>query len=243
MSPENCEVPLAARLARLPERDGLLNRCCASATSSSTAPGAREIRKAEALARAAELLELVGIDKRRVRSYPHELSGGMRQRVVIRDGAGLRPELIVMDEPTTVTRRRRPARDPAGDRGAEERARVRRPLHHPRPVRCSSRSATGSGSCTPVRSSSRRRRRSSSASRSIRTRRADELLPPLVGEIKRMTAFPASRPTRRPAIRAAAPPALPHCTGDDQRLYQLQTTDGPCCARSRRTTSSPATST
>jgi peptide/nickel transport system ATP-binding protein len=51
--------------------------------------------------KAVELMELVSIDPKHLRSYPHELSGGMRQRVVIAIAVCLEPDLVIMDEPTT----------------------------------------------------------------------------------------------------------------------------------------------
>src|SRR5579862_1442571 len=55
----------------------------------------------EAQERAASLLDLVGIPRSRLRSYPHELSGGMRQRVMIAMALATEPEVVIMDEPTT----------------------------------------------------------------------------------------------------------------------------------------------
>ncbi|MCJ2531105.1 MAG: ABC transporter ATP-binding protein [Candidatus Thermoplasmatota archaeon] len=61
----------------------------------------QSLSKREAERRALEALSSVGIPPTRLRNYPHEFSGGMRQRIMIAMGLVMNPELLVADEPTT----------------------------------------------------------------------------------------------------------------------------------------------
>lgn len=59
------------------------------------------VGRREALDRVRELFQWVGLPPERIRAYPHEFSGGMKQRVIIAMNLALRPSLIIADEPTT----------------------------------------------------------------------------------------------------------------------------------------------
>ena len=60
-----------------------------------------KLTKAEAKKRAEEVFGIIGLEKKRLKSYPHQMSGGMKQRAIIAMALSLNPSLVIADEPTT----------------------------------------------------------------------------------------------------------------------------------------------
>jgi peptide/nickel transport system ATP-binding protein len=186
------------------------------------------IDKRRALLRAGELLELVGIDRRRARSYPHELSGGMRQRVIIAMALALQPELVIMDEPTT-------ALDVVVQREILQQVEALKRdfgfavlfITHDLSLllefadRIAIMYAGEIVETAPAE-------RLATNSRHPYTQSLLESFPPLTGPLTRLTGIPGSPPDlRAPPNGCRFNPRCPHCRPEQLDLYVRQTTERP----------------
>jgi peptide/nickel transport system ATP-binding protein len=186
------------------------------------------VNRRDALARAGDLLELVGIDRKRVRAYPHELSGGMRQRVVIAMALALRPELIVMDEPTT-------ALDVVVQREIlQEIEELKRELGFAVLFITHDLSLLVEFSDRIAIMYAGEIVESAPADKLFRepehpyTQGLMASFPPLTGPIERLTGIPGSPPDlASPPSGCRFHPRCPHCSSAEPRLYARQTTERP----------------
>ncbi len=186
------------------------------------------VSKSDALERAGELLDLVGIDRRRTRAYAHELSGGMRQRIIIAMALALNPELVIMDEPTTaldvVVQREilQQIKDLQEQLGfavlfiTHDLSLLFEVAH--RIAIMYAGEVVEEAPATELRN----------APRHPYTAGLISSFPPLTGPIERMTGIPGSPPDlASPPEGCRFHPRCPNCVPDQSALYTLQTTVRP----------------
>ena len=186
------------------------------------------VDRKRALAQAEELLELVGIDRSRVRAYPHELSGGMRQRVIIAIALALNPELIVLDEPTT-------ALDVVVQREIMQQVEALKRefgfavlfITHDLSLLLEFADRIAIMYAGEIVETASAETLANDAQHPY-TQGLLESFPPLSGPLERLAGIPGTPPDlRNPPSGCRFHPRCPHCRADDAELYVKQTTERP----------------
>jgi peptide/nickel transport system ATP-binding protein len=186
------------------------------------------IDKRRALDQAEELLELVGIEPNRIRAYPHQLSGGMRQRVIIAIALALNPELIVLDEPTT-------ALDVVVQREIMQQVEALKRdfgfavlfITHDVSLLLEFADRIAIMYAGEVVEGAPAQKLATDPQHPY-TQGLLQSFPPLTGPLERLTGIPGSPPDlRNPPSGCRFHPRCPHCTRDNAGLYLRQTTERP----------------
>jgi peptide/nickel transport system ATP-binding protein len=187
-----------------------------------------KIDKRAALKQARELLDLVGIDPDRISAYPHQLSGGMRQRVIIAIALSLNPELIVLDEPTT-------ALDVVVQREIMQQVEALKRdfgfavlfITHDVSLLLEFADRIAIMYAGEVVESAPAQKLATDAQHPY-TQGLLQSFPPLTGPLERLTGIPGAPPDlRNPPTGCRFHPRCPHCTRENGSLYLRQTTERP----------------